>query len=81
LGANGVIRVAGEHSCSECTQEYKATADVISSSSAASANNNEDMQVDDTSGQMVVLDGIVTGPSVCASVRFRFKIEGLFIKL
>jgi len=21
LGANGVIRVAGEHSCSECTQE------------------------------------------------------------
>lgn len=69
LGANGVIRVAGEHSCSECTQEYKATADVISSSSA-SAHNEEDMQVDDTSVQMVVLDGIVTGPSVCASVRF-----------
>lgn len=81
LGANGVIRVAGEHSCSECTQEYKATADIISSSSAASANNDEDMQVDDTSVQMVVLDGIVTGPSVCASVRFQFKIEGLFIKL
>jgi len=70
LGANGVIRVAGEHSCSECTQEYKATADIISSSSVASANNDEDMQVDDTSVQMVVLDGIVTGPSVCASVRF-----------
>jgi hypothetical protein len=67
LGANGVIRVAGEHSCSECTQEFKATADVISRS-GPSADNDEDMQVDDTSVQLVVLDGIVTGPSVCASV-------------
>ena len=74
LGANGVIRVAGEHSCCECTQEYKSTADVISSSTAAaadaegtSASNDEQMQVDKTFVQMVVLDGIVTGPSVCAS--------------
>jgi hypothetical protein len=80
LGANGVIRVAGDHSCSECTQEYKATADVISSSSAADADaegsdsNNEDMQIDNTSVQMVVLDEIVTGPLVCALFDFNSKL-------
>ena len=70
LGVNGVIRVAGEHSCSECTQEYKTTADVISSSHATPtvgtvASDDEQMQVDKAFVQMVVLDGIVTGPSVC----------------
>jgi hypothetical protein len=69
LGANGVIRVAGAHSCSECSQEYKATADVIptatSDAEGASASDDTHMQVDKAFVQMVVLDGIVTGPSVC----------------
>lgn len=77
LGANGVIRVAGEHSCSECTQEYKTTADIIPSSEAATstigideniedimASDDEQMQVDKAFVKLVVLDGIVTGPSV-----------------
>jgi hypothetical protein len=77
LGANGVIRVVGEHSCSECTQEYKATADVIPNSNPAatveadaessSAGDNEQMQIDKAFVQLVVLDGIVTGPLVCDS--------------
>ena len=29
LGANGVIKSASDHACSECTHEYKETADVI----------------------------------------------------
>jgi CxC5 like cysteine cluster associated with KDZ transposases len=29
LGEDGVIRAAGHHSCSECTQPYKQTADII----------------------------------------------------
>ena len=29
LGANGVIKSASDHACSECTHEYKKTADVI----------------------------------------------------
>ncbi|KAF8235431.1 hypothetical protein L208DRAFT_1256942, partial [Tricholoma matsutake] len=70
LGANGVIRVAGEHSCSECTQIYKATADVIPSPNTAaessSASGDDQMEVDKAFVQLVVLDGIVTGPSVCA---------------
>jgi hypothetical protein len=84
LGANGVIRVAGEHSCSECTQEYKTTADVIPSSDAAAPTVGTDENIQDISThqeqnesqgsddevdkafvQLVVLDGIVTGPSVC----------------
>ena len=39
-----------------------------------SASNNEDMQVDNTSVQMVVLDGIVTGPLVCALFDFNSKL-------
>ena len=75
LGANGVIRVTGEHSCSECTQQYKETADVISSSNPAatvegdaessSTSDDDQMLVDKGFVQLVVLDGIVTGPSVC----------------
>jgi hypothetical protein len=70
LGVNGVIRVAGEYSCSECTQEYKTTADVIFSSDATPtvgtvASDDEQMQVDKAFVQMVVLDGIVMGPLVC----------------
>ena len=29
LGENGIICAADKHACSECTQEYKRTADII----------------------------------------------------
>jgi hypothetical protein len=29
LGENGIIRAAGQHTCQECTQPYKRTADII----------------------------------------------------
>ncbi|KAF8235457.1 hypothetical protein L208DRAFT_1257159 [Tricholoma matsutake] len=96
LGANGVIRVAGGHTCSECTHEYKLMANVIPGSdplatagfndrvpqapvavgniqhaqtppdNRGSSVGDDDMQVDKGVVQLVVLDGIVTGPSCCA---------------
>jgi hypothetical protein len=42
LGANGIIRVAGGHQCSECTHEYKATADVIPNSNTAATVGVDD---------------------------------------
>jgi hypothetical protein len=87
LGANGIVRVADQHTCSECTQEYKATADIFPNSNSAATvgvddenivdvptpqqdqsdaeSNNEFMQVDNGVVQLIVLDGMVTGPSVC----------------
>jgi len=35
LGENGLIRAADQHSCSECTQEYKATSDIINGADSA----------------------------------------------
>ena len=90
LGANGIIRVAGGHMCSECTHEYKATADVIGNpnpgttvddqilpqpsteqeqssgySQNTSGDENESSEADKALVTLVVLDGMVTGPSVC----------------
>ena len=95
LGANGIIRVTGEHKCSECTQEYKATADIIPTSNSMAtvgfdgdmqnvpviqeeqdesrsspSDNDEQMQVDKSFVRLVVLDGMVTGPSVCCDSFF-----------
>ncbi|KAF8961232.1 hypothetical protein BDZ97DRAFT_1626317, partial [Flammula alnicola] len=101
LGEEGLIRVADGHECSECTQPYKATADIIldaglnNNDPAAMANNDEGRQVpplavnhinpvpqteeeideeqadntmavDHAPVKMVVLDGIVMGPTHCA---------------
>jgi hypothetical protein len=74
LGANGIIQVSDGHSCSECIQEYKATADIISDpnptamdgsdSESSSVSDDEQMQIDKAFVKLVVLDGIVTGPLV-----------------
>jgi hypothetical protein len=89
LGANGIIRAAGGHQCSECAHEYKATADVIANSDPSDTvgvddNDNEpyhpsqqgetssssgdasddDMEVDKAFVRLMVVDGLVTGPSV-----------------
>jgi CxC5 like cysteine cluster associated with KDZ transposases len=62
LGHNGLIHAASHHSCSECTHSYKPSANI----NPATASN-DDMNVDDNLAadvKMVVLDGIVMGPTV-----------------
>ncbi len=55
LGENGLIRVADGHSCSDCTKLYKKTVDDPGNKDAAPV-------------KMIVLDGIVMGPTVSCSV-------------
>jgi CxC5 like cysteine cluster associated with KDZ transposases len=70
LGNNGLITAASNHSCSECTHEYKQTADTLPGENVAQQANiqipstNDDMEVDKAMMTMVVLDGIVIGPTV-----------------
>jgi hypothetical protein len=40
LGGNGVIAAAGNHSCSECTQEYKQSVDIIPAAAAKSVDES-----------------------------------------
>ena len=80
LGDGGIIRVADGHSCGECAQPYKKTADAIHHNNPtavlednelplpasvqqppASSNSNANQSL----VKMVVLDGIVMGPTVC----------------
>jgi hypothetical protein len=68
LGQNGLIQAAQGHECSECSQPYKRTADII-----APENQNipqpaqvDNMEEDHAPVKMVVLDGIVMGPTHCA---------------
>ena len=93
LGENGVIRSAENHFCSECTHQYKATADRITGGdSAAVLGIDENHQVPVFQGEgaelavqdaaradqnpspdkeaspvkMIVIDGVVIGPTHCA---------------
>jgi hypothetical protein len=77
LGDNGLIRAAQDHECSECTQAYKKTADTIPDmDTVLSENQNapesqelmdpEASNIDHAPVKMVVLDGIVMGPTHCA---------------
>jgi hypothetical protein len=72
LGNNGLITAANNHSCSECTHEYKRTADTLPGENGAHQANiqipstsDDDMEVDKAMITMAVLDGIVMGPTVC----------------
>lgn len=80
LGNDGLITAASQHSCTECTQEYKATPDTfpnedptvasgsrrnVAHQTDNAATNNDDMEVDKAMITMAVLDGIVIGPTVC----------------
>ena len=67
LGHNGLISAASDHSCSECTHEYKQTADTLLSHGPVEnfSTNDENMEVDKPMVTMAVLDGIVMGPTVC----------------
>jgi hypothetical protein len=102
LGEEGVIRSAEDHFCSECTHDYKKTADRITGDDPAAllgvdenhtvpvlTGDNADLAVqdaaqarlnaenamdvdrslspsEDTALKLVVLDGIVMGPTHCA---------------
>ena len=68
LGDNGFIRAAHEHACPECTQPYKETADIIPISENQDSSDSEasNMELDHAPVKMVVLDGIVMGPTHCA---------------
>jgi len=101
LGENGIVRSAENHFCSECTHDYKQTADRITGDDPAAVvgidenqsvpgltgpdadlatrdaaqaryDAENSMLIDQTSAstgaapvKMVVLDGIVMGPTVC----------------
>ncbi|TFK16606.1 hypothetical protein FA15DRAFT_606912 [Coprinopsis marcescibilis] len=57
FGTDGVISAADNHSCSECTHAYKATADILDGEPVA-------MEVDDAGlVNMAVVDGVVFGPT------------------
>src|SRR5258705_6964348 len=79
LGEDGIIRAADQHTCAECAQKYKASADVILSNDIsdmvgmddgqANVENqqmDEDSEMDYALVRMVVMDGIVMGHSHCA---------------
>ena len=108
FGDNGIIRLANEHACSECTHTYKQRADLIinvdpaavvgrdenrtvpqlvGNDAAMSANdtveaiqfsrniteaasNVDSMNVEKALVTMVVMDGVVIGPTVCLSYSF-----------
>ncbi|KAF8803179.1 hypothetical protein BYT27DRAFT_7110693, partial [Phlegmacium glaucopus] len=59
LGENGGIRLSNGHACSECTQDYKTTADYTP------LNNNCCVLLLEI--KMIVIDGIVMGPVHCAA--------------
>ena len=60
LGHNGIINAATHHSCAECSHAYKQSMD-------PAAN---DMNIDVADVKMVVLDGIVMGPTVSLKILF-----------
>ena len=63
------FKAAHEHACSECTQAYKRTADIISDSNDSNAEHQSTSALHEPGGapvKMIVLDGIVMGPTHCA---------------
>ena len=71
LGDNGLIRAAQEHACAECTQAYKKTADIIPMPENQNPLESQELEEDNIEVnyapvKMVVLDGIVMGPTHCA---------------
>ncbi|KAF8984548.1 hypothetical protein BDQ17DRAFT_1260740, partial [Cyathus striatus] len=58
LGANGIVKPPLEHSCLECTQKYKSTADNMTNYRSNITTENF------APVKMVVVDGVVMGPTV-----------------
>ena len=82
LGEDGIIRAADQHTCDECTQRYRASADVILSNDISemvgmdevmqggtdveNVQGHVDTDMDYAPVTMVVVDGIVMGHARCA---------------
>jgi hypothetical protein len=65
LGQNGHIESATGHTCAECTHKYKHTADVMpQDDEPQNTTSSQEMNVDFAPVTMVVVDGIVMGPTV-----------------
>jgi hypothetical protein len=65
LGQNGHIHSATGHTCAECTHRYKSTVDVMPpDDEPQNTTSSEEMGVDFAPVTMVVVDGIVMGPTV-----------------
>ena len=67
LGQNGIFHAAIPHSCSKCTYPYKATVD-INPSIPLEDGMNIDEAIPSADIKMVVLDGIVMGPTVSSKI-------------
>ena len=67
LGQNGIFHAAIPHSCSECTHPYKATVD-INPPIPLEEGMNIDEAIPSADIKMVVLDGIVMGPTVSSKI-------------
>jgi hypothetical protein len=67
LGRNGTIHAAIPHSCSECTHPYKAPTNI---NPPIPPVGDMDVDEDPPSAdiKMVVLDGIVMGPTVSLNI-------------
>lgn len=71
IGNDGIINIAKNHECIECAQPYKAKADKLpniqnDNASSIAESSDDNMDVDNSLVKMVVLDGIVMGPTHCA---------------
>ena len=79
LGQGGQIHSASGHTCTECTHKYKKTADVIPEINEPQNLEDNSQKIDSNAAAvtMVVVDGIVTGPTVSI---FSKKVS-LIIKL
>ena len=66
LGQSGRIHSASGHSCTECTHKYKATADIMPPNNEPDNEISDSQETDDNFAPvtMVVVDGIVMGPTV-----------------
>jgi hypothetical protein len=68
LGEQGIIGAANGHSCSECTQNYKHDMDNIDHANVnVNVENDAELaSADHAPVKMIVMDGIVMGPTHCA---------------
>jgi hypothetical protein len=66
LGQSGRIHSASGHSCAECTHKYKVTADVMPPNDEPENEISGSQETDNNFAPvtMVVVDGIVMGPTV-----------------
>ncbi len=66
LGQSGHIQSATGHTCAECTHKYKHTADVLPADDDPqnAMTSSQEINVDFAPVTMVVVDGIVMGPTV-----------------